>query len=471
MTTPHVDRLSSLDRAFLTVESGPLHMHVGAVAVFDGGGLVGPDGGLDAPTVRDAIAASLATLPRFRERVRFFPLLGTVWSPDPDFDLDFHIRHTAIPRPGRLDQLHSLAGRIFSQRLDRERPLWEMWLVEGLEGGRFAIIAKAHHALLDGVAGIGLLGALFSMEPQILAAAGPPAEPAREPSARAYAEALLRRRVEELPLLRKRIVELATTSRGQVKTALGGLTEILRSVMGSFGEARPTPLNPDQIGPHRSFEGVTLPLEDLKRARRALGCTLNDVALAVVTGALRRLLAARGYDAGEIGELRALVPVSLRARESGGREGGNHIAMLIAHLPIAEPEPRRRVEQIAAHTAKLKGESHEIEAAELVEELGDLGPESLMGVVFEAALRLLPFHLVVTNMPGPPVPLFLGPAKLEALYPLVPLFARQSVGVALVSYDGRLFVGLNADRHSMPDLAALVTALHEATREIAALAS
>ncbi len=470
MTSAPVDRLSSLDRAFLTIESGPLHMHVGAVAIFEGGALVGPDGALDAFTIRNAIAESLGAIPRFRERVRFFPLLGTVWSPDPDFDLDFHVRHTAIPRPGRLDQLHALAGRVFSQRLDRERPLWEMWLVEGLEGGRFAIIAKAHHAMLDGVAGMGLLAALFSLEPATISRASVPPARVEEPSAGHYVAALFRRRVEELPILRKRLVELATTGRSQVRTAIEGGLEMAKSALGSFGEARPTPLNPQAIGPHRSFAGVSLSLDDLKRARRALGCTLNDVALAVVTGALRRLLESRGVDPSEVGELRALVPVNLRPRDGAAHAGGNHVAMLIAHLPVDEPDPKKRVARIAAHTATLKGQSHEIEAAELVEELADLGPESLIGLVFDAALHLLPFHVIVTNVPGPPVPLYMGPSRLERLYPLVPLFARQSLGIALVTYDGGLYVGLNADRRSVQDLDTFVRAIEDAAREIAALA-
>jgi len=317
---------------------------------------------------------------------------------------------------------------------------------------------------------VGLCGARFSLGPATISRTSVRRPRMEEPSARHYVAALFRRRVEELPMLRKRLVELATTGRSQVRTALEGGLEMAKSALGSFGEARPTPLNPDAIGPHRSFAGVSLSLEDLKRARRALGCTLNDVALSVVTGALRRFFESRGIDPGEVGELRALVPVNLRPRDGAAHAGGNHVAMLIAHLPVDEPDPKKRVARIAAHTATLKGQSHEIEAAELVEELADLGPESLIGLVFDAALHFLPFHVVVTNVPGPPVPLYLGPSKLERLYPLVPLFARQSVGIALVTYDGGLYVGLNADRRSVPDLATLVTALEDAAREIAALA-
>ncbi|MBX7191027.1 MAG: wax ester/triacylglycerol synthase family O-acyltransferase [Sandaracinaceae bacterium] len=469
-----IDRLSSLDRAFLTIESGPLHMHVGAVAVFDGHGLVASDGALDALAIRDAIGRSLASIPRFRQRVRFFPLLGTVWSPDPSFDLDFHVRHTAIPRPGSIAQLHALAGRLFSQCLDRERPLWEMWLVEGLEGGRFAIVTKAHHAMLDGVAGVTLLASLFALEPHPLAGGPVRAESLRptetEPSRLDYVRALVRHRLDELPVLRRRVRELATSGRGQVRTAVSGVIEMIEGTLGAVTSMRPTPLNPERIGPHRAFEGVRLPLASLQRARRALGCTLNDVGLAVVTGALRRLFVSRGVVPSEVGPLRALVPVNLRARESGARGGGNRVAMLLAELPVHLEDPRARLSAIARSTAALKGGSHEIEAAELAEELGDLGPESLMGLVFDAALHLLPFHVIVTNVPGPSVPLYLGPSRLESLYPLVPLFARQSVGIALLSYDGGLFVGLNADRGSMPDLGALTRAIEASADEIVALA-
>jgi WS/DGAT/MGAT family acyltransferase len=469
VTPAPIDRLSSLDHAFLAIESGPLHMHVGAVAIFEGGSVLAEDGALDIATLRAAVAASLRSLPRFRERVRRFPLLGEIWASDPDFDLDYHVRHTAVPRPGRVEQLHALAGRVFSQRLDRERPLWELWLVEGLEHRRFAVIAKAHHAMLDGVAGMGLLASLFSLTPDALPPTGA-TTPRVHSSSRRDLAALLTARVQDLTALPTRLLELTTTARGQVRDAIAGGVEVVKIALGSLGERRPTPLNPDRIGPHRVFAGVTLSLEDLKRARRALGCTLNDVALAVVTGALRRFLEARAIDPGEVGALRALVPVSLRAR-GNGPAAGNRVAMLLAQLPIDEADPRQRIARIAAHTAALKRDSHEVEAAELVEELAELGPRSLMGLLFRVAQHLLPFHVVVTNVPGPTVPLYLGPAKLERLYPLVPLFARQSVGIALLSYDGALHVGLDADRGAVPDLGALASAIEDAAGEVVSLAS
>ncbi len=476
MSTKDADRLSSLDRAFLTIESGPLHMHVGAVAIFDGKALVGPDGALDVTSIRASIASAIASLPRFKQHVHTIPLLGAVWTEDPHYRLDFHVRHTAIPRPGTDAQLRALAGRLFSQRLDRERPLWELWLVEGLSGGRFAVITKAHHAMLDGVAGMGLLASLFSLEPSDgpskdstdspPSAGSPEPGPVEATGRFELARSLFRRRVDELPKVRARVRELLSVDgRGRARHAIAGAIDLLRSGTRSAGV---TPLNPDAIGPHRAFDGVRLPLDGLKGVRRALGGTLNDVVLAMVTGAIRRHLVRRGVDLGTVGDLRALVPVSLRPKDAMASHG-NRVAMLIAHLPIAEPDPRKRLETIRAHTVELKSGSHEVEAAELVEELADLGPDGLIGLIFQAALQFLAFHVVVTNVPGPPFPLYLGPAKLLELYPLVPLFARQSFGIALASYDGGLFIGVNADLDAVPDLADLMGDIVAAEAELVAL--
>lgn len=458
------DRLSSLDKAFLTIESGPLHMHVGVVAVFEGGDLIGPDGGLDYVPLRASIGRSIEAIPRFKEHVRSFPLLGTVWSPDPHFRLDYHVRHTAIPKPGSLAQLQALAGRLFSQRLDRERPLWEMYFVEGLAGGRFAVITKAHHAMLDGVAGMGVLAALFSIAPTPMGPSHHESAPMLdEPGTLAQVRSLLEQRVKELPAFGARVRRLlGAEGREQTEGVARGITRILGSAL---HPSPATPLNPETLGPHRSFDGTRLSLERLKEIKRALGGTLNDVALTVVTGALRRHLIRRGTDCAAVGELRALVPVNVRPKDAAAGTG-NHVAMLLAHLPVGEPDVLSRFQKVRAHSEELKRGSHEVEAVALIEELSDLGPDGLIGLIFSTALRFLPFHVVVTNMPGPQLPLYLGPAQLTELYPMVPLFARQSVGMALVSYDGGLFVGVNADADAVPDLKALIEDLSAAESEL-----
>lgn len=459
------DQLSSLDAAFLTIESGALHMHVGVVAIFEGGGLVRPDGGLDFAPLRAVLGKAIDGIPRFHQHLRSFPMLGTVWSPDPHFNLDFHLRHTAIPRPGTMAQLHTLVGRVFSQRLDRHRPLWEMWVVEGLENGRFAIITKAHHAMLDGVAGIGVLAALFSLEPQpIPTEAHVSAPPPAEPTAIEHAKALVQKRLDELPQLGNKLRELVATERERTRNAARGVARILESAL---HPATPTPLNPRSVGPYRAFDGARFPLDRLKEIKRALGGTINDVVLSIVTGGLRRYLLASGTDVAQVGALRALVPVNVRRGATGQ---GNRVAMLLARLPIAAADPRARHAAVIADTASLKQGSHEVEAVELVEELADLGPDGLVGAVFNAALHILPFHVVVTNVPGPQIPFFVGPARLVELYPMVPLFAHQSVGIALVSYCGELFVGLNTDADALPEPRVLLDHLRAAEEELHAAA-
>lgn len=458
-----------MDRALLDVEDGPLHMHVGVVAVFAGGGLVDPGGALDVRAVRASISASLAQVPRFRQRVHELPLLGSVWMEDPDFRIDRHVIHTAVPRPGTRAQLDALAGRLFSQRLDRERPLWEMWLVEGLEDGRFAVITKAHHAMLDGVEAVGVLAALFSFAPRQIEIGGDTRTGVRDEARvdrNALARALIDQRISELPKAAARVRDLfSVQGRRRLRDALEGGVRVARDAL------TPTPvtaLNPARIGPERAFGGRRLPLERMKQVRRASGATLNDVALAVVTQTLRRHLTRRGTDVRGL-EVRALVPVNIRGREDAvaAKRTGNHVAMLVVALPVGEADPRRALERIHERSKALKEGSHEIEAAQLAEELSELGPDGLLGVVFSIGLRLLPFQVVATNVPGPPVPLYLGPAKLEALYPLVPLFARQSLGVALVSYDGGMFVGVNADRAAVPDLEQVLDDLEQTERALA----
>jgi WS/DGAT/MGAT family acyltransferase len=421
---------------------------------------------VDIDLVRRGIAGVLHRIPRYRQRIAWIPLEGTpVWVDDEGFDLGYHVRHTSLPRPGDLNQLRQLAARVMAQRLDRARPLWEMWVVEGLEGGRFAIVTKAHHAMLDGVAGMGLLAALFSLEPQAIEAREHVSvPPPGEPTALEHAKALVQQRVSELPKVGQKLRDLMRTERERTKNAARGVARILESAL---HPAPPTPLNPKVVGPYRAFDGARFPLERLKAIKRALGGTINDVVLSMVTGALRRHLLANGTDLGQVRELRALVPVNIRR----GAEGqGNRVAMLLARLPVGEADPRARHQAVLADTASLKQGSHQVEAVELIEEIADLGPDGLVGAVFNAALHVLPFHVVVTNVPGPQIPLFVGPARLVELYPMVPLFAHQSVGIALVSYCGELFVGLNTDADALPAPRLLLDDLRAAEEELHAAA-
>lgn len=462
---PSLERLSALDRAFLTIESAAHPMHVGAVAIFEGGGLVAPDGALDVAALKRVIAARLPYLPRFRQRVRHVPFLGAVWVRDPRFRLEHHVHHVALPRPGSRAQLDELGGRIFAQRLDRARPLWEMWLVEGLEAGRFAIVIKAHHAMVDGIAAMAMLGALLSFGSAPVPPELPPDEPVVEPEPREIARALLAQRLERLQALRRRASSLAdATERSRLSATLGGVVELVSGLL-RRDHAAPTALNPRRTGPYRVFSGVRMPLEPLKEVRRAWGGTLNDVALSIAVGALARHLERRGQAPRANDTLRALVPVSLRPKGTTV-SAGNDVAMLLAVLPVGERDVRARHDAVVRTTQHMKASSHEADAVELVENLGEMGPADLLGALFDAALHLRPFEVVVTNVPGPPVDLFFGPARLAELLPLVPLFAGQSLAIAVATYAGSFFVGVNADPDAVPDLAFLLRDVEASAEEL-----
>jgi WS/DGAT/MGAT family acyltransferase len=465
------DPLSATDRAFLDIEDGSLAMHVGAVIVLDGGDLVRPDGGLDAERITRLIAAGVAHIPRFRQHVREVPGLGAVWVDDPHFRLDDHVIHAAIPRPGSRDQLLSLAGRVFGHVLDRRRPLWEMWLVEGLDDGRIAMLVKAHHAMVDGVAGISILAALFRAEPFDDAPESTKLAPVSEPSTLALAQEIVAARASAVASAVRHAPDLVARGRESLShagdTAAGALATLRDGVV----PADATRINPATVGPHRTFTGVRLDLDRLKRAKRALSGTVNDVALTAVAGALRRYFLRHGDDVSAMRDVRAFVPVNLRGRQGRNADTpGNHVSLVLARLPIHEPDARARFEEVRRVCDHLKHASHEIEAAELVESIGDLGGPNVVYAIFRAAMALRAFNVVVTNVPGPPVPLYCGRSKMESIWGVVPLFAHQGVGIALITYETSMFVGLYADPDAVPDVEALGVDVIAAFDELATAA-
>lgn len=464
------ERLSATDRAFLAIEEGALRMHVAMVMVLDGGGFVGADGALDARRLTALLAAGVDRVPRFRQRVREVPGVGAAWEDDPAFRAEDHIVHTSLPRPGDDAALRALVGRVLAQPLDRRRPLWEFWLVEGLHGGRFALIAKAHHAMVDGVAGVALLAALLRAEPgdEVLPREPhPPEAPAR---ADRLAAALLTDGARNLlAMLRGAKEELAQPA-DALKHALAlgeGLAETLRD---GLTPAPKTAINPDEVGGRRSFRGVRLPMARLTAARRALGATVNEVVLTLTTAALRRYLARRGDAVDALEGFRALVPVNLRPRHGEAAGVGNRISLVLMPLPLALGDARARLDAVHRTCAHFKHESHEVEGAELVERIGDLGGPNVVSLIFRAAAALRAFNVVVTNVPGAPFPLYLGRAQVQEMWAEVPLFAHQGVGVAALSYDDGLFLGLHADADAVPDLEALAGDFERAFEELCALA-
>jgi diacylglycerol O-acyltransferase / wax synthase len=438
------DRLSGLDTSFLHLERDGAHMHVASTTVFEG-----PPPSHE--EFRDHIGSRLHLVPRFRQKLRFVPLGQgrPVWVDDPHLNLDYHVRRTALPPPGSEEQLRLLAARVFSQRLDRSKPLWEIWLAEGLEGGRFAIVGKTHHALVDGVSGVDITNVLFDAAPE---PAGPSADgpewlPRPEPSdPKLLAEALVERATSPREIVRGARALL----RGPRRVAAElweGLTATRRMVGAGLAAPR-TPLNVE-IGPHRRFAYVTADLDEFKRIKNELGGTVNDVVLAAVTGALGRYMRARGIQTEEL-ELRAMVPVSVRADEERGALG-NRVAAMMAPLPVWCDDPAECLRLISGTMGDLKGSGQAV-GAEILTGLADFAPPTIASQAarLQSAQRF--FNLVVTNIPGPQFPLYVLGRRMEALYPMVPLAQKQAVCVGIMSYDGQIHFGLIGDYDAMADL-------------------
>jgi diacylglycerol O-acyltransferase len=454
------DRLSGLDASFLHLEDEAAHMHVASVMIFEG----------EPPAYAELvenIERRLHLVPRYRQRLAFVPLgQGRPrWVDDPNFNLCYHVRHTALPPPGGEDELRRLAGRAFSQRLDRDKPLWELWLVEGLAGGRFAILAKTHHALVDGISGVDIVTVLFDTEPEPEA---PPAPlerwlPRPLPSrAQLLAEALVERATVPGEIVRS----VRALFRAPRQVAQGAVEALAGVGALAWAGLRPAPACPYnvRIGPHRRFAWVRAPLADLKGIKRELGGTVNDVILAACTGALRRHLRRRGCKTDGL-ELRAMVPVSVRADVERGALG-NRVAAIMAPLPVWCEDPVRRLEIVRDAMAGLKRSGQAV-GARVLTELSGFAPSTIMTQAARLAARQRFFNLVITNVPGPQFPLYLLGRRMVETFPMVPLARNQALGIAILSYDGRVGFGLVGDFDALADLDDLAADLDAALAELA----
>ena len=457
-TEPFCERLSALDATFLDIESKAAPMHVGAALLFDAKPLQLEHGGLDFERLNRFTEAALDSIPRYRQRVEWVPgLQHPVWIDDDRFNMRFHLRHTRLPLPGDERTLKRLVGRLFSQHLDRSRPLWEFWAVEGVENDTFALIIKAHHCMVDGVAGVQLLEALLQVTPD--AAVREPADwQARPAPSRAR---LLRDEVTHRIDGMRKLAGYAP----RVRENLRGLQNVLRSGL------KPTPRTPfteHDISPYRRFDWTSFDLDEVKAVKKALGGTVNDVVVTATTGAVRRFLQRRNKDVDAIEGFRTVLPVN--TRKSVGLSVGNHVAMLLADLPVSEPDPLRRLEKVIRVTTALKHESNQTGGTELIEDVADLTTKRIVSELFRTAMRIRTYNLIITNVPGPPFPLYMLGAPLKAIYPMVPLMQNQNLGIALFSYCGALYWGFNADWESFPDVHEFVEDLEAAFDELKALA-
>ena len=457
------DRLSSLDVSFLYLEEPTTPMHVGGVTVFKA-----PAEGFDLDSLVRLISTRIAFVPRYRQRIRWVParLGNPVWVDDAQFDVSYHVRRSALPRPGTDEQLAELVARVQSRPLDRSRPLWEMYLVEGLSEGRFAIISKTHHALVDGLRSVDIGQVILDPSPDVEDVPVDTWAPSPEPSwlelvAGAVAETA-RRPTAVADSVRGGLTELSTTATrvmAEAGRAAGGLLAAASSV------ARPAPESPlnAEIGEHRRFATLDLDLDDHRRVRKFHDCSVNDVVLATLAGGLRAWLLTRGEKVDAATTVRALVPVSVQSDTASGPR----VASYLVDLPVGEPSAVIRLHQVS-YRMQAHRETGQAVGAESLVGLAGFAPPTLhsLGARVASGLSKRWFNLVVTNVPGPQQSLYAGSARMLAAYPVMPLAKGQALSVGVTSYDGALSYGLNADRDAMPDLHVLVLCLQDAFTEL-----
>ena len=456
---PNPDRLTALDATFLHLEdANGVTMHVASCMLFEG----------EIPAYTEflqAIESRLHLVPRYCQRLAMVPLGQgrPVWVDDPHFNARYHVRHTALPRPGSEQQLKNLAGRVFSQQLDREKPLWEIWLVDKLEGDRFALLAKTHHALVDGISGVDITTVLFDTSPD----APPPGPPERPwvprplPSgAQLLGEALLERATLPTEIVRG----VRAVFRGP-RRVLGRVAEDVAAVgkLASGGFSAPqTPLNVS-ISPHRRFDWVDADLRRFKAIKNVLGGTINDVVLSAVSLALGRWLRDHGFPVHDL-TLKAMVPVSVRAEVERGALG-NKVAAMWASLPVWSQDAVETFALVHAEMGQLK-ESGQAVGATVLTGLSDFAPPTILSQAARLQSRQRFINLVVTNVPGPQYPLYLLGRPMLAIEPMVPLAKNLALGIAIMSYNGRLHFGLNGDYDAMADIAYLASDLRAAIADL-----
>src|SRR5919197_3155129 len=455
------ERLTGLDASFLHLETPSSHMHVAGVMLFEG-----------SPPHHDELVEMLESrlhlVPRYRQRLAFVPFGQgrPLWVDDPHLNLHYHVRTTALPAPGTEAQLKALAGRVFSQRLDRDKPLWEMWVVQGLDGGdRFAVLSKTHHALVDGVSGVDIMSVLFDTSPEPAAPTDtgdrwlPRPLPTR---AQLLGEALIERATIPAEIARS----IRAVFRGP-RLVAEGLRDAAVGV-GAMAWAGLTPAPPSpynkSIGPHRRFTWVRVNLADLKAIKNELGGTVNDVVLATVAGALGKHLRRRGQNTDGL-ELKAMVPVSVRADVERGALG-NRVAAMMAPLPVWCQDPVARLDIVREELKGLKSGGQAV-GAQVLTDLSGFAPATIMNQAARLMARQRFFNLVVTNVPGPQHPLYLLGRKMNEPFPMVPLARNQGLGLALMSYNRRINFGLVGDYDLLWDLEDLAEDLRESYAELA----
>ena len=451
-----MDWMSPMDASFLHIEGPNNPMHIGGVSIFEG-----PPPPFE--RLEQMVAGKLDTVPRYRQKVRFVPLaLGRpVWVEDPHFHLGYHLRHSALPSPGSDEILRRTAARIFAQHLDRNKPLWEIWMIEGLSGNRWVLLSKVHHCMVDGVSATDLMTVMFDDSP------GPtPArewQPAPEPG---RAELVLRTLANQAsnPSEQLRVLRAAVR---RPRAAIGQGRDVVRGMSSSAGLLRP-PAKSSLVGPvgsHRTWSCATVRLQDVKSVRAALGGTVNDIVLTLVSGGLRELLSTRG-EAVDGRVVRSLVPVSVR---SPGERGvyNNRVSAMFAALPVGIDDPVARLHAVSTQMDGLK-QSKQAVAGDMLTSLSGFAPPMLLALGGRLAARAptLGLEIGVTNVPGPQQPLRTLDRRLVGSFPFVPLIGRVRISVAIFSYNGSLYFGITGDYDSSADIGILTAGVEGAMTQL-----
>jgi WS/DGAT/MGAT family acyltransferase len=454
------DRLTALDTSFLHLEDAASHMHVASVMLFEGSPPPYDD-------LLDAIERRLHLVPRYRQRLAFVPLQQgrPKWVDDPHLNLRYHVRATALPAPGDEDQLKELAGRVFAQQLDRDKPLWEIWLVDGLEGDRFALLSKTHHSLVDGISGVDIISVLFDTSPDPAAPTDPGDRWLPRPmpsSAQLLGEALVERGTIPAEVARS----VRAVFRGP-RRILSGVRDAAVGVGAmAWAGLNPAPTSPynQSIGPHRRFTWVRADLNEIKAIKNELGGTVNDAVLSAVAGALGKHLRRRGQNTDGL-ELKAMIPVSVRADVERGALG-NRVAAMMAPLPVWCQDPVARLDLVREELRGLKSSGQAV-GAQVLTELTGFAPPTVMGQAARLVSRQRMFNVVVTNVPGPQFPLYLAGRRMLDPFPMVPLAKNQALGIALLSYAGKINFGLVGDWDLMWDLDDFADDIRDSLEELA----
>lgn len=457
-----MDRMSPLDATFLHIEDGVTHMHIASCALFEG----------PTPPYADIVrlfAGKLPLVPRYRQKVRFVPgAMGRpVWVDDPHFRIDYHLRHTALP-PGGTDQdLRNLMGRLMSQQLDRNRPLWEAWVVEGLADGRWALVSKVHHCMVDGISGTDLMAVVLDASRD----GSPPVEDHWAPEPEPSDATLLREAVTEALTTPSEVARWGRSALRGPKRMAADLTQFFQGAVAMGERLRPNVEMSIEgsIGPHRRWAWARSSIAEVKQIRAVHGGTVNDVVLTAITRGFRDLLLAHGDNVGPDTVVRTLVPVSVRT--SGDHSYNNQVSGMIAELPVGIEDPLQRLRSIRAQMAGLK-ESHQAVAGNVLTNLAGFAPPMLLSVGLRTAvgvMRRMPqrsVNTVTTNVPGPQIPLYACGRELLEYFPFVPISYGLRTGVAILSYNGKIGFGVTGDWDSVPDVGVLSDGIEAGIREL-----